>query len=364
MKHVFVVVSSVFLFFSCSKSKEQAVFPIHKDITETVFASGVLDADQKYSLTAQTDGYLLHVAFSDGDFVKLNQILAVVDNKTNTANFLASKEQLQIAKFNTTDQAPALQQLKSNIEFAEVKLKQDQNQALRYKKLYENNSVAKVEYENMQLTYENSEANLKSLKQQYEALKLQAKQQELSQNAANAINWANTDFNKIRALTAGKVLKRFKQTGDYVKKGDVIATIGNTNSIIAKVNVDENSIAKVKVGQKALVKLNVKKDVLYQATVTEILPMFDESTQSFICKIAFDKPLDFAITGTQLEANIMVAQKQNALLIPRGYLSFGNKVKLKGKDEAVVVKPGIVSTEWVEILEGLTEKDELASLKP
>jgi multidrug resistance efflux pump len=287
-----------------------------------------------------------------------------VDNKANSANAAAAHELLQIANFNMTDDAPALKQIKANIDFAEQKWKQDELQAQRYKTLFESNSVAKVEYENVKLTSENSKASLDALKQQYSALKQQAEQQKITQEANSKISSVNTGFNILKALAKGKILKRFKQTGDYVKKGDVIATIGKPNTMMARLNVDENSISKVKVGQKASVQLNVNKGKIYQGTVAEILPMFDESTQSFVCKVAFDKPLDFSISGTQLEANITVGEKIGALLIPREYLGFGNKVILKGKKEPILVETGIVSTEWAEILGGLSTKDELQSLKP
>ncbi|HTF82758.1 MAG TPA: HlyD family efflux transporter periplasmic adaptor subunit [Cytophagales bacterium] len=364
MKYVIVTISALLLLLACSKSSNERVHPVIKDITETVFASGILDPEEKYNLTAQSDGYLVHVDFKDGDMVHSNQVLVVVDNKTNTANAQASSAQLKIATFNTTENAPALRQLQANIEFATQKLKQDQTQVQRYKALFESNSIAKIEYENVLLTAHNSEASLKALKEQYQALKQQAEQQKIIQQASHTINWANTDFNKIRALTGGKILKRYKQTGDYVKRGDIIATIGNPNTMMARINIDENSISKVKVGQKAAVKLNVHKDRTYEGKIAEILPMFDEATQSFVCKIAFDKPLDFTISGTQLEANIVVNEKKQVLLIPRNYLGFGNKVQVKGKDTAFAIKTGIVSTEWVEVLHGLSVNDELEPLKP
>ncbi len=364
MKYLVSIFSFLFLLTGCKKSDEQPVFPVVKDITETVFASGILDPDDKYNLTAQADGYLLKVNFKEGDSVNTGQLLAIVDNKANSANAAAARELLQIANFNLSDDAPALKQIKANIDFAEQKWKQDELQAQRYKTLFESNSVAKVEYENVKLTSENSKASLDALKQQYSALKQQAEQQKITQEANSKISSANTSFNILKALAKGKILKRFKQMGDYVKKGDVIATIGKPNTMMARLNVDENSISKVKVGQKATVQLNVSKGKIYQGTVSEILPMFDESTQSFVCKVVFDKPLDFSISGTQLEANITVGEKKGALLIPREYLGFGNKVTLKSQKEPIVVETGIVSTVWVEILSGLSTKDELQSLKP
>jgi len=364
MKNYLFISSFIFILFACGKKDNKTVKPVMQNITETVFASGVLEPNEKYNLTAQADGYLSGINFNEGDLVSENQVLGIVDNKTNAANVLASKEQLSIATFNTTENAPALKQLKNNIEFAEQKVQQDMQQYLRYKSLYESNSVSKVELENMKLAVENSEASLDALKEQYENTKQQAKQALINQKASNQINEANAAYNQIKTLVAGKVLKRMKQNGDYIRRGDIIATIGKPNTTIAKLNVDENSISKIKLGQKVLVQLNVQKDKVYEGVVTEILPMFDEQIQSFVCKVMFKNNLDFNIAGTQLEANIEVGTKQNVMLIPRLYLGFGNKVKLKGKDELITVKTGIISTEWAEITSGLTLNDEIVPLKP
>jgi hypothetical protein len=64
-----------------------------------------------------------------------------------------------------------------------------------------------------------------------------------------------------------------------------------------------------------------------------------------------------------LEANILVGEKKNALLIPKSYVGFGNKINVKGKDEYVIVKTGIVSVEYVEILSGIDKDDVILPLK-
>ena len=168
----------------------------------------------------------------------------------------------------------------------------------------------------------------------------------------------------IHSAIGGRIEKWFVKEGDYVKKGDVIAVIADENKVEGVLNVDENSIGKVKIGQTVFVQLNTNKNEVYNAKVSEILAAFDEQTQSFICKVIFDKPLNTSLYGTQLEANILVGEKKNALLIPRNFLGFGNKVMVKGKDEAIIVKTGIVSTEYVEILDGITKEDVLLPLKP
>ena len=97
--------------------------------------------------------------------------------------------------------------------------------------------------------------------------------------------------------------------------------------------------------------------------ITEIYPMFDETSQSFICDARFVAPSEFDIIGTQLEANIVIGEKKNVLLIPRSYLSFANAVQVKGEEQPRSIEVGIKSTEWVEVLSGITAEDILTPLK-
>lgn len=257
-----------------------------------------------------------------------------------------------------------MQQLQQNIKFAESKYQQDKTQAERYKRLYDSQSIAKVEYENMQLAAENSLSQLNALKKQYQQVLQQSKQNYINTENQLKNNQVVLGYNKLVVPQKGTIIKKLKFSGDYVKKGDVIAVIADENKVEGVLNVDENSIGKVKIGQTVFVQLNTNKNEVYNAKISEILAAFDEQTQSFICKVIFDKPLNTSLYGTQLEANILVGEKKNALLIPRNFLGFGNKVMVKGKDEAVIVKTGIVSTEYVEILDGITKEDVLLPLKP
>ena len=44
-------------------------------------------------------------------------------------------------------------------------------------------------------------------------------------------------------------------------------------------------------------------------------------------------------------------------------MDFGNKVNVKGKKEDVIIKTGIISSEFVEVLSGLTKDDVILPLK-
>jgi multidrug efflux pump subunit AcrA (membrane-fusion protein) len=345
---------------SCS-NKNNETKPEYKDITETVFASGTLEPEGKYNLTSQSDGYLTSLNFKEGDIVKTGDVLALVDNQPNAYNETSAQLLLSIAQKNNTDNAPALKQTEANIALAKEKLKQDEAQVGRYKSLYESKSVSKLEYENIMLALESSKTNLAAFQQTYELQKQQAQQQLIAQTAQKNVNTFLNQNNKVKAIVGGKIYKKMKEQGDYVKKGDVIAMIGDADNIYAKLSIDESNISKIKIGQEVFVQLNTNKENSLKGTVSEILPAFEDATQSFVCKVKFTDLLQFKISGTQLQANIVIGTKAKALVIPRSFLDYGNKVKVKGSSDAVIVKTGFISSEWVEIIDGLKPEDIIVS---
>lgn len=350
----FISITTLILLTSCAKKTIETT-PIRKNITDTVFASGILVPDSKYNLTSLSDGYIVKLNFEEGDIVKKGNLLALIENEQNDINVKSSEKLLSIAVSNTKPESPALKQIKANIEMAKQKLKQDEIQVERFKNLYELESIPKIEYENVLLALENSKTNLKALEENYELIKQQAEQQVVIQKTQSELNNYLKKNNEVRALVSGKIYTKKKEVGDLTKKGDIIATIGSPNNLYALFNVDETNISKIKLNQNVVIQLNTNKNKTYKAKVTKIYPSFDEQTQSFFCRVDFiDKP-DFNISGTQLQGNFILSHRKNVLVIPRNFLSYGNKVKLKDKGE-IKVETGFISSDWVEIKKGLNEK--------
>jgi HlyD family secretion protein len=358
--HNLPLAAAFLLFSSCGKKMEE-IKPIRKDVTETVFASGILEAGNTYSLTAQADGYLVQVNFDEGNIIAVGKILAVIDNKEAGLNQQSAADLYNIAQRNTFSNAPALLQAQNSISISKQKMELDLVNLQRYQKLWAANSIARADLDNAELQYKTSSTNYASALESYKLLQQQADQQAISTRASKNINTIITGKNQIRAVVAGKIFKKYKQTGDYVKRGETIALIGNAQNIYAKVNVDEGNIGKVKVGQEAVIQLNTIKNKTYKGRVAEIYPSFDEGTQSFTCKLVFTDSLDFCIVNTQLQCNIIVGVNKNALLIPRNYLDFGGNVQVKGKKGLVKVTTQFVSNEWVQVLSGIDENTTLVT---
>jgi HlyD family secretion protein len=361
MKNLFIITLSILVLFTSCGKKTAETKPIRKDITETVFASGILEANNLYNLTAQAEGYLINVNFEEGHTIKSGKTMAVIENKEPEINVNSSSELHNIAVKNTYTTAPLLQQAKNNIAIAEQKLEQDLQQEKRYKRLLEQNSIARVEYENMLLNYQNSLKNLETAKESYKKTLQDAQQQTINTKANKLLNTVVKTKNLVKAPVGGKVYQKLKQQGDFVRKGDVIAVIGDDSFIYAKLNIDESNIGKIKLNQQAEVQLNTNKEKTYKATVFEILPRFDEASQSFICKLKFTDTLDFTITKTQLQANIILGASKNVLLIPRNFIDFAGNVQIKGKKGLTKVTTQFVSNEWVQVLSGINDNDILVT---
>jgi multidrug resistance efflux pump len=256
-----------------------------------------------------------------------------------------------------------LKELENNIAFAVKKVSQDKLIFERYTRLIVSDAASTIQLESSQLNYENSVSNLNALKERYKNVKQQAEMSKLALQASAKTQQNTAQFNELKALENGKVAKILKKKGDFIRKGDAIAQMANMSTLVAKLNLDENSIEKVKIGQNVHIRLNTSKDQVVEGTVLRIYPLFDEASQSYLVDVQFNSPLNFNVLGTRLEANIDISTKENVLLIPRSFLSFSETVLVKGETEPRKVKVGIRSTEYVEILEGLSESNVLQPLK-
>jgi multidrug efflux pump subunit AcrA (membrane-fusion protein) len=350
------IVASAILLVSCGKPTEETK-PVRKDVTETVFASGTLEANGTYELTSQTDGHLVQVYFEEGDLVKGGQVLAVVDNKQNKFNTKSANALYEISRINLSANSPTLTQAKNSSMVALQRKDLDSINYARYKRLYNMQSISLNEYDNMYLQYQTSKANYANSIENYKIVKQQAEQQAIMNEAQKDVNRNLSGNNEITAVFTGKVYKKLKQKGDFVRKGDVIATIGDPNFIYARVSIDESSISKVKLGQEAIISINPMKGKTFKGKVAEIFPAFDEATQSYTCTLFFTDSLDFRVINTQLQSNIVIGETKNALLIPRNYLKYGDFVEVKGKKQPVKVTARLVSSQWVLIEDGITEND-------
>ena len=125
-----------------------------------------------------------------------------------------------------------------------------------------------------------------------------------------------------------------------------------------EMQVDENDIFRIRKGLKVVVNFDSYKNQVFEAIVSKIYPYMNEKSKSFLVEAEFTKSPPNLFPNLTFEANIVIQEKSKALLIPRTYLVEDSFV-IKVNDEKMKVKTGLNDFQRVEILEGLSESDEI-----
>lgn len=331
--------------------QEQRTQAVRKDITDAVFASGHLVAENEYQLTARAEGYLEQSFVREGDLVRKDMLLFRLSDHIPSAQLANANNTYTDARHKADARSPQILQLQSQIAQAQMQADTDRANYQRYAQLVKTGAVAQAEYEKAKLQLALSEENIQILKKSLADLQSSlALNKETSHNNLRIQQESYRDYTLHSAID-GQVFEVFKQPGELVKKGEPLAKLGG-GRLLARLYISEEDILRVVPGQKVLLSLNTHPQQLHTATISRIFPAFDPQEQSFTAEAAFEQVPAKLFAGTQLQANIVVAQRQRALVIPTAFLTADGQVRLPN-GELVSVQTGIRTAEWTEITAGL-----------
>lgn len=342
---------------SCTRT--ESTHPQRRDIVDAVFASGDIETKDGYKVIANADGYLQTAYVSEGDTVGEGRTLFRLDGRTQLTQVANAGDNYRYARTNNEPGSPQLGQLTSQIAQAVEKYRVDSTNFRRYERLLPTQAVARVDYDNALLAMRNSATSLEVLRKNKADL-----ERNLSLGVDNAraqlrIQQLGNDYYQVAAVRPGVVLTVNKRAGELVRKGDVLATVA-AGRVYAKLFIAEDDIRQAQTGQAVLITLNTDKDRVYKATLTKIYPSFDDSDQAFIAEAVFTGGAPQGLKdGTQLQSNIIIAEKKAVLVIPTVYLEPGDRVILREGHKDVAVRTGIRNLDYTEILDGLSDQDEI-----
>jgi len=135
-----------------------------------------------------------------------------------------------------------------------------------------------VEYEGrLKLQSESyvSEAQLQEAIAQLEAARTELRRAEL-----------DLEYMAVRAPFDGALLSRVVEIGDFLKRGDPIATFVDNRTIIVAANVSEFDARHVAVGESAEARLATGEKV--RGTIRYVAPVADEATRTFAVELEID----------------------------------------------------------------------------
>lgn len=349
----------IFFFLSCDK-KNESTTPEVKNITESVYASGVIKSINEYEVFSKSNGIIVKIAVQEGMQVKKGDTLFQLDNK----NSKIVTENARLASSNADFHANAdlLNEAENIIQLARKKLMNDSLYYFRQKNLWENKIGSKAEFEQKELNYQNAKINLNNAILRYQELERQLKLASNQSKNNLALAKLLEDDLIIRSEVDGIVYQINREEGEMANSLGPMAVIGAEEYII-ELSIDEFDVVKIKPDQLVIIRMDSYQSQLFEARITAIDPMINERTRSFNAEAVFTKKPAELFPNLTAEANIVIHTKKDVLTIPRNYLLDGSMVLLEDGTHQKV-ETGIMDYNLVEIKEGITKSTKIVLPDP
>ncbi len=259
------------------------------NITNTVTATGTIEAIKTVNVGTQVSGILQHVYVDFNDNVKQGQLLAKLDETSLQAQ---------------------LDQSQSSVNQAQAQLNYQEANYERLKVLFEKKLIAKADFDQAVYNYENSKGSLSNAKSALERAQV------------------NLDYATITSPIDGVVLNR------AVEEGQTVAASFNTPTLFTIVNdltqmevqtsVDEADIGKVKQDQRVDFTVDAYPDMKFEGKVSEVRlqPVTTNNVVTYVVILSAPNPEKKLMPGMTASATIYVDEKENTLTLSGKALRF------------------------------------------
>lgn len=375
-----------------------------RTIIESVSANGRIQPESEVNITPYISGEVVELRVREGDEVKEGDLLAKIDPEIYLSNYERSEAGLQSQKANLANSRARLAQSKA--QFTNAKLSFERN-----KKLYDQNVISDSDFDAVKSQYEVAQAEVQAAEETVKAAEFQVASSEASLREAKE----NLTKTAIYAPANGTISRLIVEKGERVagasqfSAGTELMRVANLNSMEAVVQVNENDIVRVKLNDTSLIEVDAYLNRKFKGIVTEIATSADvtgvstDQVTNFEVKIRLLKesyedliPKDNPSyspfrPGMSTTVDIQTKTESKALTVPIQAVttrsdSTGKSTGVKqdmdlnkdqaqteeakeideyvfvvkdGKAKMVAVKSGIQDNTRIQILEGLSEDDEV-----
>ncbi|GAB4291022.1 MAG: efflux RND transporter periplasmic adaptor subunit [Marinilabiliales bacterium] len=347
----------------------------YRTITETITANGKIQPETEVKISPDVSGEIVELNVQDGDAVKKGDLLLRIKPDIYESTLERMEASLNSAKANEAQMRAQLLDKETNYK--------------RMKALWDKKAISDAEYETALTQFEIAKANL-------EAAIYTVKSAEASLNEAKE----NLRKTNIYAPISGTITKLNVELGERVvgtemMAGTEILRIANLNYMEVKVEVNENDIIHVSKGDTAIIEVDAYIGKKFKGIVTDIANSAnttgvstDQVTQFdvkiYILPDSYKHLIDDSTKnaypfrpGMSASVDIQTKTKENVLSVPIQSVTTRKDTTTSEDNEEIIkevvflytegkvkmqeVKSGIQDDEYIEIIEGLKEGDEVVS---
>jgi len=369
-----------------SQIKEESIIPVRTALVEKgevnsfLKVTGVVEANETVRVTSEIMGQAKEVKVQDGKEVNKGDILIVLGDeqiKIQVAQAQATLDSIQASydKIKSGARPQEIKQAESAVLQAKINRDSAEENYLRMKKLFSEKAISEQQYEQAKNQYEIADVQYQSAQESYELVIEGATEEDIKSVEAQvrqtkaALDMAKYQLKntQITAPISGKVTSIVVSSGEMISPSIPLLSIIDVSRIFVKVGISEKDISKIKEGQKVDLEIDAFPEEKFQGEVVSKGVAVDQISKTLEVKIEILQPEVDIPVGVFARGDILVKTNQDALVIPSSALTRKRDgiyvyVIEEGIARQKEVVLGIIQDERVEILKGLSEKEEIVVL--
>ena len=132
----------IFFFISCGEEQEK-VNPVEENITESVYASGIVKSSDQYQVFSPVNGIIQRIFVTEGDSIKKGGSILQVKNEQAQLNIEGAQLGVESASINAN--RDKLNELRANINFLKTKVQNDSILMERQRRLWDQQIGTRIE---------------------------------------------------------------------------------------------------------------------------------------------------------------------------------------------------------------------------
>ena len=257
-----------------------------KQLELSIEASGIIEAISSVEIKSKASGEILFLGAEVGDFIDKGFVLGQIDQRTPK---------------NILDQS------KSDLDAAKVRLANAESQFERGKELHENGSISDKEFEDIQENFAQAKSTLVRTEVTFE-------------NAKIAL-----DDTVVRSPVSGTVISRPVEVGQVISSptsavggGTLLMTMADLSKVRVRALVDEIDVGKVTIGQSVSIKVAAYRDKEFFGVVAKVEPLarIEQNVTTFPVLIDINNDENLLLLGMNTDVVIEILNEEVSLSVP------------------------------------------------
>lgn len=338
-----------------------------RDMMRTISLSGQTVPLAQVDLSTKYAGNITAVYVDLGDTVEPGQILLEQDPVDTSLQLSQNRAAWAQAAAETKS---AQSQFYSDLQKAQVEYATAKMNYNRYVILKDEGAVSQKDLDTMYQALIVAKAALDNLQLQNvgDTPALIAGKQAAQAKAKYTVDSLSKQLEDltIRAPRHGVISYRNAEAGAMAAANTKVLTITDTSGIYIDCPVAEADVAAIQPGMTVSVSVESLANT-YDGTITYVSPAMDPTNKTYIVRITLSNPDTLLRGGMFAQSSLEVLQRRNTLFVPKDALVEQNGVSqlyVINPDSTIAirtVKTGLRNDNYVEILQGLSDGEQIAT---